>query len=161
VVHLADLIDALTGDEPVSVTAVSNRKLHARRAAAETAGLVLVSYASGVSAAIDCSWSRPATAPTWGGLTLSVAGTRGSADADFFGPRSRGLDAATGRPIELPYGPDLDAALLSTFLTAVRTGEQPQPDGHVGLRTLEIMLGAQLSARTGETVTLATSVRGG
>jgi 1,5-anhydro-D-fructose reductase (1,5-anhydro-D-mannitol-forming) len=161
VVHIADLIEALTGDEPVSVTAVSNRKLHAGRAAAETAGLVLVSYASGFSAAIDCSWSRPATAPTWGGLTLSVAGTLGTAEADFFGPRSRGLDAATGRPVELPYGPDFDAALLAAFLTAVRTGEQPQPDGRAGLRTLEVMLGAQLSARTGQTVTLASSVRGG
>jgi 1,5-anhydro-D-fructose reductase (1,5-anhydro-D-mannitol-forming) len=89
-----------------------------------------------------------------------VAGTQGTADADFFGPRSRGLDAATGRPIELPYGPDLDAALLSTFITAVRTGEQPQPDGQVGLRTLEVMLGAQMSVRTAQTVTLATSVRG-
>lgn len=161
VVHIADLIEALTGDEPVSVTAISNRKLHAGRAAAETAGLVLVSYASGVSAAIDCSWSRPASAPTWGGLTLSVAGTLGTADADFFGPRSRGLDAATGRPLELPYGPDLDAALLAAFLSAVRSGRPGQPDGRAGLRTLEIMLGAQLSARTGETVTLASAVRGG
>lgn len=160
VVHLADLIDALTGAQPVSVTAITNRKLHAGRAAAETAGLVLVSYDTGVSAAIDCSWSRPATAPTWGGLTLSVAGTLGTADADFFGPRSRGLDAATGRPVELPYGPDLDAALLAAFVAAARTGGQRQPDGPAGLRTLEVMLGAQLSARTGQTVTLATSVRG-
>ena len=154
VVHIADLIEALTRAEPLTVTAMSNRKLHAGRAGAETAGLVSITYAGGVIAAIDCSWSRPATAPTWGGLTLSVAGTAGSADVDFFGPRARGLDAATGRPIELPYGPDLNAPMLREFTGAVRTGRRPQPDAGVGLRTLAIMLGAQLSARTGETVAL-------
>jgi 1,5-anhydro-D-fructose reductase (1,5-anhydro-D-mannitol-forming) len=154
VVHIADLIEALTRAEPLTVTAVSNRKLYADRARAETAGLVMISYAGGVIAALDCSWSRPATAPTWGGLTLSVAGTLGSADLDFFGPRARGLDAATGRPIELPYGPDLNAPMLREFLGAIRTGHQPQPDASVGLRTLAVMLGAQQSARTGTTVAL-------
>src|SRR5581483_4189999 len=95
VVHVADLIDALIGSPPVSVTAVSNRKLHAARAAVETAGLVLVGYANGVIAAIDCSWSRPETAPTWGGLTFHVTGTQGTVDLDLFGAGARGLDAAS------------------------------------------------------------------
>jgi len=155
VVHVADLIEALTHARPVSVSAVSNRKLYADRASAETAGLVLVSYEGGVVAAIDCSWSRPETAPTWGGVTLSVAGTEGSVDLDFFGPRVRGIEAASGRPIELPTGPDYDAALIQTFLDGVRGGYRPQPDGHAGLRALEIVLGAQTSARTGSTVVLA------
>lgn len=159
VVHVADLIEALTHSEPLTVSAVSNRILHAERASAETAGLVLVTYAGGLIAAIDCSWSRPGTAPTWGGLTLSVAGTEGTVDLDLFGPRVRGLDAATGRPVELPFGPDYDAGLLRAFIGGIRSGVRPQPDGQVGLRTLEIMLGAQLSARTGETVTLASAVR--
>jgi 1,5-anhydro-D-fructose reductase (1,5-anhydro-D-mannitol-forming) len=155
VVHVADLIEALTQAQPVSVSAVSNRILHADRARAETAGLVLVTYADGLSAAIDCSWSRPDTAPTWGGLTLSVAGTAGTADLDFFGARGRGLDAATGRPIELPYGPDYDAALLAAFLAAVRSGARPDPGLQSGLRTLAIMLAAQESARRNLTVSLA------
>lgn len=152
VVHIADLIEALTGAEPRAVTAVSNRKLYAGRTDAETGGLVMISYADGAIAAIDCSWSRPASAPTWGGLTLSVAGTLGSVDLDFFGPRARGLDAATGRPIELPYGPHHDVPMLREFTSAVRTGRQPQPDANVGLRTLAVMLAARESARTGTTV---------
>ena len=154
IVHVADLIEALTHAPPVSVSAVSNSRLHPARATAETAGLVLVSYEDGVVAAIDCSWSRPDTAPTWGGLTLSVTGTAGRVDLDFFGPRARGLDAASGRPIELPYGPDFDAALLHAFLDAVRQGQRVPPDGHTGLRTLEIVLAAQRSARTGRTVSV-------
>jgi predicted dehydrogenase len=43
---------------------------------------------------------------------------------------------------------------LATFVSAVRTGAQPQPDGHVGLRTLRIVLAAQESARTRATVTI-------
>ncbi len=83
-----------------------------------------------------------------------VAGTGGTVDVDFFGPRARGLDAASGRPIELPYGANFDEALLRTFVDAVRTGEQPQPDGRLGLRTLRIVLAAQESARTGTTVAI-------
>ncbi|WXF90631.1 hypothetical protein WDV91_15030 [Curtobacterium flaccumfaciens pv. flaccumfaciens] len=42
--------------------------------------------------------------------------------------------------------------MLRTFLAAVRSGEQPQPDVGVGLRTLSIVLAAQESVRTGRTV---------
>ncbi|WP_323743691.1 Gfo/Idh/MocA family protein [Clavibacter phaseoli] len=155
VVHVADLLDALTGAEAVSVTAVSNRILHAHRAQAETGGLVTITYDSGLVAAIDCSFTQADTAPTWGGVKVTATGTAGSVGIDFFGPRVRGLDAATGRPIELPYGPDFDAALLDAFLAGVRGGEQPQPDLQVGLRTLRIVLAAQESARTGRTIEVA------
>lgn len=152
VVHIADLLDALLGAEPVSVTAVANQVLHADTARAETAGLVTITYDDGVVAAIDCSWSLPDSAPVWGGLTLSVAGTAGNADVDFFGSSVRGLEADGGRPIQLPYGADLDAAMVSTFLDAVRSGVQPQPDLGVGMRTTRIVLAAQESVRTGRTV---------
>ena len=152
VVHIADLLEGLTGAAPVSVTAVANRVLHADRARAETAGLVTVTYDSGMVAAIDCSWSRPDTSPVWGGLTLDVAGTGGTVSVDFFGAAARGLDAVHGRPIELRYGADPDVAMLRVFLDAVRSGVQPQPDVGVGLRTLSIVLAAQESERSGRTV---------
>jgi len=152
VVHVADLIDGLTGATPVSVTAVANQVLNADRANAETAGLVTITYDDGTIAAIDCSWSRPDTSPVWGGLTLDVAGTGGTVSVDFFGAAARGLDAVGGRPIELRYGPDHDVPMLRTFLAAVVSGEQPQPDVGVGLRTLSIVLAAQESVRTRRTV---------
>ena len=152
VVHIADLLEGLTGAAPVSVTAVANRVLHADRARAETAGLVTVTYDSGMVAAIDCSWSRPDTSPVWGGLTLDVAGTGGTVSVDFFGAAARGLHAVDGRPIELRYGADPDVTMLRVFLDAVRSGVQPQPDVGVGLRTLSIVLAAQESERSGRTV---------
>lgn len=154
VVHIADLIDGLTAANATSVTAIVNRKLHSERANAETAGLVTISYDDGSVAAIDCSWSQPDTAATWGGVRVVVTGTEGATDIDFFGPRARGLDSSTGLPIEIPYGPNFNAALLETFIDAVRTGTPAQPDVEVGLKTLRIVLAAQESASTGRTVSI-------
>ncbi|GAA1128667.1 Gfo/Idh/MocA family oxidoreductase [Arthrobacter flavus] len=154
VVHIADLLDALMGSSVTSVTAVANQILYSDRAEAETGGLVNLTYENGTIASIDCSWSEPDSAPTWGGLKINVAGTKGSVDVDFFGPRIRGLETSTGKPVELPYSPNLDATLLESFLTSVRTGHQAQPDGYVGLRTLEIVTAAQRSIQTGETISL-------
>ncbi|WP_413600256.1 Gfo/Idh/MocA family protein [Curtobacterium sp. Curtsp57] len=152
VVHIADMLEGLMGAAPGTVTAVANRTLHAGRARAETAGLVTITYDNGVIAAIDCSWSKADTSAVWGGLTLDVAGTGGTVSLDFFGPAARGFAAETGLPIEARYGADLDEAMLATFVDAVRTGVQPQPDVRVGLRTLSIVLAAQESVRTGQTV---------
>jgi 1,5-anhydro-D-fructose reductase (1,5-anhydro-D-mannitol-forming) len=154
VVHIVDLLEALRGVPVVEVTALANRTLHADRAAAETAGLVSLRYDDGAIAAIDCSWSVPDTSPTWGGLRISVAGTLGTIDIDFFGQSVRGIDAATGAARVLPYGASFDDALLGVFLEAVRSGEQPEPGIRVGLRTLEVVLAAQESIRTGRTVRL-------
>jgi predicted dehydrogenase len=152
VVHIADLLEGLMGSAPVTVTAVANRTLHAARAQAETAGLVTITYANGVVAAIDCSWSKPDTSAVWGGLTLDVAGTGGTVSLDFFGAAARGIVTETGLPIESRTGADPDAVMLRTFVDAVRSGVQPQPDVHVGLRTLSIVLAAQESVATGRTV---------
>ncbi|GAA4265709.1 Gfo/Idh/MocA family oxidoreductase [Frondihabitans peucedani] len=160
VVHIADLLEALRGVPVASVTAVANGVLHAGRAKAETAGLVTMTYADGVIAAIDCSWSQPDTSPIWGGLKLSVAGTRGTVDIDFFGPSVRGIAASSGAARILPYGPDFDAAMLETFIDAVRSGTRPQPDIAVGLRTLGVVLAAQESVRTGATVDVASVAAG-
>ncbi|WP_369373882.1 Gfo/Idh/MocA family protein [Promicromonospora sp. Populi] len=154
IVHIADLIEGLTGATPTSVTAIANRKLHSERAHAETAALVTISYDDGSIAAVDCSWSHPNTAPTWGGLRVVVAGTEGATEIDFFAPRAHGLQSATGLPVELPYGPNFNEPLLKTFIESVRTGTSAQPDVEVGLKTLKIVLAAQESADTGRTVAI-------
>ncbi len=154
VVHLADLIDTLMSARPTTVTATTNSVLHAELpgGAAETAGLVLITYDNGAVAAIDCSWSQPDAAPTWGGLTLNVTGTRGDAYVDAFRPRLHGLDAATGRPLELPYGDAGNERLIATFLETVRTRTAAEPGLGTALRTLSIVLAAAESARTGGSV---------
>lgn len=165
VVHCADLIDALTGGEQAeTVYATANRTLHADKGVAvETGGLVTITYRSGLIATIDCSWSQPDEAPIWGGLTLSVTGSKGSVEVAPFAERVDGIGSQG--PIHLSYATDIDALLLAEFLSAVRTAGpaqagaapsvQPQPDGHVGVRTLQIVDAARRSAALGEPVAVS------
>ena len=154
IVHLADLLDLLTGLRPLRVHAVANRLLHSERTLGdvETGGLVTISYEGGFIATIDCSWSQPDGAPTWGGLTLDIVGSRGVAAIAPFAQHVGGFSGADRNSIYLPYGVDTDRAMIAEFLGAIREKRQPQPDGAVGLRTLSIMLAAQESARTGRPI---------
>ncbi|WP_424937056.1 MULTISPECIES: Gfo/Idh/MocA family protein [Bacteria] len=145
VVHCADLLDELLGERADTVRAVSNRFLHAERElAVETGGLVTLRYPSGVAATIDCSWSWPMSSPTWGGLTLQIVAERGTITVSPFAKGVAGHDA-TGETWT-PVGADLDALLLAEFVAAVREGRAPQPDGAVGVRTVEIVAAALASA---------------
>lgn len=149
VVHCADLIDALLGERATSVLAMTNRILHADRGVeVETGGLVTVQYPGGVVATIDCSWSYPDAAPTWGGLTLQILGTRGSMTIAPFAQHLDGYDAAGA--VHTSVGEDLDAAMIDAFISAVRRGRCPAPDGEVGYRTLQIVDAARRSAATGQ-----------
>ncbi len=154
VVHCADLLDDLLGERAASVRAVSNGILHGQRdLAVETGGLVTLQYPSGVIATIDCSWSWPMSSATWGGLTVQVVAERGTITVSPFAKGVAGHDAA-GETWD-PIGADLDALLLAEFVDAVRTRRRPQPDAGVGIRTVEIVKAAQLSAaRGGEVVAL-------
>lgn len=149
-VHIAEILDSIFG-EPATVHATTNRILWADRAGegAETGGLVTLTYASGLVATIDCSWSQPAEAPTWGGLRIQAVGTGGQLQVDAFAEHVGG----PGR--WLPYGVDSDAALLEAFLGAVRDGRAVEPSGDVGLRTVRVVAAAQESVRTGQPVELA------
>lgn len=149
-VHVAQILDSLLG-APETVQAVANRVLWADRAGegAETGGLVTLTYASGVIATIDCSWSQPADAPTWGGLRIQALGTGGQLEIDAFAQRVEGFGQWH------PCGPDLDGLLLNAFLAAVREGRAAEPTGDVGLRTVRVVAAAQESVRTGQPVALA------
>jgi len=154
VVHLADLLDALLGEEAVAVRAVSNRVLHGGdpKVRAETGALVSITYAGGAEVTVDCSWSVPDGAPTWGGLTLQVVGTGGTVEIDPFAAHVGGLVADGARQAWLGFGENLDALMLEHFLGCVRTGETPGPDGRVGLRTLRVVAAAQRSVAEGGAV---------
>lgn len=160
-VHVAELLDWLTGGRPESVHAVKNQIMHAELdgVLSETGGLVTISYDNGLVATIDCSWSVPQGAPTWGGVTLELAGTDGVVEINPFAQRVGGWDGtAGGRDFWLPFGTDTDAVLLATFVGAVRSrlaGDDvawPSPDGHVGLRTAQIVEAAKISAAEGRVV---------
>jgi 1,5-anhydro-D-fructose reductase (1,5-anhydro-D-mannitol-forming) len=153
-VHLADLLDDLFDDRPRAVYAQVNRVVHRNEVDVDTGGLVVLTYADGCAATIDCSWSAPSSYPGWGGLTLTVEGERGSASLDAFADRLEVFDDKAGGLRWHPFGVDLDSLMLEEFLGAVRDGRAPQPDGSVGCRTLEVVLSAYASARSDAVVLL-------
>jgi predicted dehydrogenase len=81
-----------------------------------------------------------------------VTGTRGDASVDPFRPRLRGLDADSGRPLQLSYGASGDQRMISAFLDTVRSRRLAEPGLDVALRTLSVVLAAAESAATGRTI---------
>lgn len=152
VVHVADILLMLLDSPPVQVYAQANRIFHAGSVSVETGGILAVTFGSGVVATIDFSWSRPGSYPVWGGLTLELAGDRGTLAADAFGPMLTGFCEDTGGPVWLSLAGDLDRLMLAEFLAAIREGRTPVPDGRAGLATLQIVLAGYESARTGQPV---------
>ncbi|HLU59817.1 MAG TPA: Gfo/Idh/MocA family oxidoreductase [Pseudonocardia sp.] len=148
-VHLADLLDVvLDGAEPESVHAVANKMINAT-ARVETGGQISLRYPGGVIATIDCSWSVPEHYPTWGGLTMRLVGEDGIADMDAFAQAVLGFRESTRSPLRLDYGTGGDGAMLAEFVSAIREGRRPQPDGESGLRSLRVVARAYESVRTG------------
>ncbi|MET9423320.1 MULTISPECIES: Gfo/Idh/MocA family oxidoreductase [unclassified Streptomyces] len=157
--HIADLLDVLLdGEQPTYVYAVANTHLapdHEDEPRVESAGLLTLTYARGLVATIDCSWSHPSSHPTWGGLTLSCVGERAVVEFDAFPPLLDGYDTTQATTRWEPAAVDLNEAMLDSFLTAARTGQRAHPDGETGLRTLRTVLAAYESLRTGQPVVKA------
>ncbi|MGW0697960.1 Gfo/Idh/MocA family protein [Streptomyces sp. NPDC002867] len=155
--HIADLLDVLLDSEqPTHVYAVANTHLtpdHEDEPKVESAGLLTLTYANGLVATIDCSWSHPSSHPTWGGLTLTCVGQRAFVEFDAFQPLLDGYDTTQATTRWEPGAVDLNEAMLDSFLTAARTGQRAHPDGETGLRTLRTALAAYASLRTGQPAT--------
>ena len=153
VVHLADLYRWLLGSEVVEVFAVANRILHGRLAAVETGALVSLRFADGVLATIDCSWSKPPSYPTWGGLAIEAVGTTGAVTADAFAQHLTLYKG--GDRVDWPFwGSDPNRAMLTEFVAACRDQREAAVTGLDGLRALEIVDAAYRSIVSGEPIRL-------
>jgi 1,5-anhydro-D-fructose reductase (1,5-anhydro-D-mannitol-forming) len=147
-VHCTDLIDGLLHQRAVRVRAASNRILEQDPPTeVETGGIVTIEYEQGVIATVDCSWSQPRTAPTWGGLTLDIIGTKGRLRIDPFNLHVAGQTRSG--PQWWAYGSDMDADMIANFVDAVRGRTAIHSDALAGLRSVEIMAAAMESARSG------------
>jgi predicted dehydrogenase len=155
VVHLADILRWMLGNDPVEVYAVSNRILHGQVVGVETGGLVVLTFADGTFASIDSSWSRPARYPTWGGMALEVVGEGGVLTLDAF---SQFLTVYDGpqRPLSWPgWGSDPNQGLIDEFVAVCAGRTAPSVTGDDGDAATRIALAAIESARTGRPVRLA------
>lgn len=151
-VHIADLLDDLFPRARATVVyAQANNLMYPAGVSVETAGLITVGYDNGAVAAIDCSWSQPLHHRPWGGLELTVVAENMTVELDIFGQQVTGFNEAERAVVTLPWGADLDAALLTAFLS----GSPEVADGESGLRSLKIALAAYASLRSGQPAALA------
>ena len=153
-VHLADVLRWYLKNEVVEVFAQSNRILHANQVEVETGGLIMLTFANGTFASIDCSWSKPANYPTWGGLTMELISERGLTTVDAF---NQNLDLYRVQPSHHGWhywGSDANQAMMEEFVAAIREGRAPSVTGEDGYRALEITLAAYASVESGNVVCL-------
>lgn len=152
-VHVADLIRWLTTDEFVRVEAETGS--FSPGLAVEDTGVLLCDLAQGAFASIDCSWSRPKTYPTWGGLTLHVVAERGTASVDAFRQTITHYDDGRAETRAVPWGDELTGAMVGAFADAILAGRPVPVAGEDGLRALEVALAAYRSASERRPVEIA------
>ena len=117
IVHVADLLWLLLGEEPSVVQAQVSHNLK-QRAGCEDSALVTLSYPSGIFATIDSSWSRPSEYRTWGDVTMNVVCEGGVMELDMF---SQSIDRyRSGRvPVTAGYGSDTNDLLIRDFVRCI------------------------------------------
>jgi len=153
-VHLVDALRWYLHSEVTEVYAQTTDLLPGGNGEVETGALILLTFANGVFATIDCSWSRPASYPTWGGLTVDLIGQHGVMRVDAF------RQTLTIYPERSPgihweyWGSDANQGMIAEFVSAIQERRAPAVTGVDGVRALEVIVAAYESARTGWPVRL-------
>jgi len=147
-VHLVDLFRWIFDVEISEVYAEVNSLLVAPQVNVETAGLMLLTFADGLHASIDCSWSRPTFYPRWGHLKMEVVGEKGAAVMDSFAEHltlySRG---APRNPSWVGFSSDPNQAMIEEFVASIRENREPEVTWQDGYKALEVALAAYESEK--------------
>jgi UDP-N-acetylglucosamine 3-dehydrogenase len=154
-VHLADLMRWFFGSEVSEVYAEVGNPFQRGMVDVDSAGLITLAFENGACAAIDCSWSRPATYPRWGHLKMELVGERGALALDAF---AQALTVYSPRQERNPawhnWGSDPNQAMLEEFVAAVREGREPAVTWRDGYEALRVALACYESAERGEPIAL-------
>ena len=153
-VHLADLLRWYLNSEVVEVYAQTNHILHADTVEVETGGLIMLTFANGVFASIDCSWSKPLNYPTWGGLTMELISERGLTIIDAFSQNLNIYNQRRNSHYWSYWGSDANQGMVDEFVAAIREQRPPAVTGAAGYKALEIALAGYASAAAGRPVTI-------
>ncbi len=153
-VHLADVLRWYLNSEVVEVFAQTNHILHADRVDVETGGLLMLTFANGTFASIDCSWSKPLNYPTWGGLIIELVSERGLTTVDAFSQNLNIYNQRDSSHYWTCWGSDANQAMIEEFVAAIREQRAPRVTGEDGYKALEVALAAYASVERGQPVKL-------
>jgi predicted dehydrogenase len=153
-VHLTDVMRWFFGSEVTEVYAETNHILYADEAEVETGGLIMLTFANGTFASIDCSWSKPRYYPTWGGVAMELVAENGLVTADAFKQKITVYSHQQRRGQYNFWGSDADQAMVDEFVKAIQEDRDPLVTGEDGLRAVEVVQAAYQSAASGEPIKL-------
>ncbi|KKK39885.1 dehydrogenase [Mesobacillus campisalis] len=141
-VHVVDLMRWFTSAEVAEVYAEIGSVY--TNLPIDDCGIITMEFTNGMFATLDCSWSRNASYPTWGDVTLDIIGSKGNLKVDAF---SQKVDLYSDRDGVkwIGWGDDMDAGLIEDFIASIKEGRSPLASGHSGLKAAEAALAAYQS----------------
>jgi myo-inositol 2-dehydrogenase / D-chiro-inositol 1-dehydrogenase len=153
VVHVADLLRDLLGEEPCRVQAQTGSNVYGKDW--EDTAMLTIEFPSGIFATLDSSWSRPQTYRTWGDVTMNVIGDSGAIEMNMFGTETQ-VTTLSSNPSAVSYGwgSGFDDAMVDDFVRACLDDRQPTVTGHDGLQAARVALAGYRSAACGEPVAM-------
>lgn len=145
VVHVADLLIDLLGEEPTEVQAQIGSNMYSE--SWDDTAMLTLSFPSGVFATLDSSWSRPSSYKTWGDVTMNVVGDGGVIELDMFGPAADHFHEGAPSHSVAPYGSNLDRLMIDEFVAACLEGRPALTDGEAGFKAARVAIAGYRSAR--------------
>lgn len=150
-VHVADLLRWILEDGVESVFAEAS----GTPGAVEDHGLLMLRFAGGTTASLDCSWSRPRKSfPTWGDVTLDLICEAGNLQLDAFRQHAVLFSERAGKAVQVDFADDINAGLIADFVAVVRGEKAPAVDGVDGLRAVEVVDAAYRSLESRRVATV-------
>lgn len=150
VVHVADLLRVLLGEEVATVHAATGNNMYGETW--EDTAMLTLTFPSGIFASLDSSWSRPKSYRTWGDVTLNVVGEGGVIELDMFAQAVEHYGLGDPAHNSLGYGSGLDAPLIADFLRCIAEDTEPPITLRDGLQAVRVALAGYESSRTGQPV---------
>jgi predicted dehydrogenase len=152
VVHVADLLRTLLGEEPIRVQAQTGSNMYGQPW--DDTAMLTIEFPDGIFATLDSSWSRPAGYKTWGDVTMNVVGELGVIELDMFGPAVDVYSNEGKSHVSAGYASDMDYLMIDEFVRAVIEDREPLVGMQDGLQAARVAIKGYESARVGQPVTV-------
>ena len=154
-VHLVDTLRWCLGSEIVEVFAEVDNLFYPGEVDVDTAGMVTITFANGVFAAIDCSWSRPTSYPRWGHFKMDVVGEAGFVTLDALSQHLTVYSRHMPRnPSWVGWGPDSNQGMVNEFAASIRDKRLPAITWNDGYQALRVALACYESAESHQPIRL-------
>jgi predicted dehydrogenase len=153
-VHVADLLRWMLGKEFTKVYCEAGNLFHGKKLEVDDLGCLHLEMEGGVQVSHIASWSRPASFPTWGDVTMELIGEKGTVFVDAFRQKLDVYSNAASKAEWAPYGGNMDLGLVADFVASIRERRDPCASALDGIRATEVTVAAYRSLAQGKPVSI-------